>query len=143
MARSRLQVTPLHRGLTLPGKRNLPGQVACCLKPELNLGARPISRFPCVFKSSNAQRYVAAKAEILSPTFSLSSPAGYVHYTGSHSIPQGTRLTIWPQSRAIYLLDTAFEMCVPARRSESTRVERTDPGVNPEMIWTAASAGVA
>ena len=64
MARSRLQVTPLHRGLTLPGKRNLPGQVACCLKPELNLGARPISRFPCVFKSSNAQRYVAAKAEL-------------------------------------------------------------------------------
>jgi len=67
----------------------------------------------------------------------------HCHYTGSRGIPQGTRLTIWPQNRAIYLLDTAFEMRVPARRSESTRVERTNPGVNPEMIWTAASAGVA
>jgi hypothetical protein len=63
MARSRLQATPLHRGLTLPGKLNLPGQVACCLKPELHLSASPISRFLCVFKSLNTQRYVAAKVE--------------------------------------------------------------------------------
>ena len=51
------------QGLTLPGKLNLPGQVACCLKPELHLGASPISRFLCVFKSSRAKRYVAAKVE--------------------------------------------------------------------------------
>jgi ABC-type glycerol-3-phosphate transport system substrate-binding protein len=63
MARSRLQATPLHRDLTLPGKRNLPGEVACCLKPELHLRAGPISRFPCVFKCLSTQRYVAAKVE--------------------------------------------------------------------------------
>jgi hypothetical protein len=67
MARSRLQATPLLRGLTRPGKRNLPGEVACCLKPELHLRAGPISRFPCVFKYLSTQRYVAAKATILTP----------------------------------------------------------------------------
>jgi hypothetical protein len=62
-ARSSLQVTPLHRGLTLPGKLNLPGQVAWCPKPELWLGDGPISRFLCLFKPHSTQRYVTAKVE--------------------------------------------------------------------------------